>query len=418
MPNSPKNQWPYPKNFEDPFFDKFVAMINAIDASFFTTREDKNFVLFGGGIVSFNATSGELAWTAPLEAISVTSGFHWFSPSPSVGGSVVLQDGEFFYISLVRNPQTSQSCTPVAASVIPPSDDALVIAQRIGNIVVFRNGVAVSSGQSVNLFTTQLTLETRYPGVAGVQPTDEPSFVGVGAIYFDPTSVFGNGVGTKFRAILETTDALLPAECRLYNVTDGEVVAGSTLASPATVATMLTSGALTLPLTPKLYEVQVRMDGVAGPSDQIVCKMAELYFVSPSSLLTVILSQETRYVGLAGLQTTDEPSFVAVGGTYFDPTLLTPSGNGLTRSIKFRAVLETTDAGLPVECQLYNITDGALVGGSLLTSTSLAPAMVTSADLALPATPKLYEVRFRMNGVAGPSDQVACKLAELSVTWA
>lgn len=281
MPNSPRMSWPYPKEFEDPFYAKFVAFVNALDASFFTTREDKNFVLFGGGTISFNSTSGVLTWSAPIQAVSATSGIRWRIPNGTTGGSVTLQDGEFFYVELVRNPQVAQDIAAVVGSRISPSDDALIIAQRLGDVVVFRNGAAISNGQSVVLFNVQiLSQEERYVGIAGLQTTDVSTFEGKGGFFFDPTKLFGSGVGftrtIKFRAILETTDVLLPAEIRLYNITDAEVVAGSTLSSASLTPAAVESAALSLPAAPKVFEVQLRLNGVATPTDRVACKLAEL----------------------------------------------------------------------------------------------------------------------------------------------
>jgi hypothetical protein len=281
MPNSPRLNWPYPKEYEDPFYAKFVSMIEAMDASFFTTREDKNFVMFGGGVFTFNSISGLLSWTAPIQAVSATSGFRWRIPNGSGGGNVTLQDGEFFYVELTRNPQTAQDVAAVAGSRISPNDDALIIAQRLGDSIVFRNGAAISNGQSVVLFNTQiLTQEVRYVGVGGLQTNDTSTFSGVGGIFFDPTLIYGSGTGftrtIKFRAIIETNNILLPTEVRLFNITDAAVVAGSTLSTTSLTPSGVTSAALTLPATQKVYEVQIRLVGVPAPADLAACKLAEL----------------------------------------------------------------------------------------------------------------------------------------------
>ena len=275
-----------PSEDQDPWYEGIRATITAIDGAVFTTREDKNFVLFGGGTVSWNATSGLLEWDDPFEAVAATTGFHWVIPAPVTGGSITLQDGEFFFVELVRAPQSTQSIEPLVGSRINTSDNALVIAQRIGEVVVFRNGSLISHGQNVVLFGASLfSQEERYVAIAGEETTEFTTFQDRGGVFFDPTKLFGGGASVaqeiRFRTILQTTDDTtpLPAEARLWNLTDGAPVAGSVLSSSSLNAEPQVSGLLTLPLTPKVYKVQLRLDdtsGSPGISDQVACLLAEL----------------------------------------------------------------------------------------------------------------------------------------------
>jgi hypothetical protein len=151
MPLSPKMNWPYPKEFQDPWWDIFEAFVKAMDASVFTTREDKNLTFFGGGTFSFDAGTNNVSWTAPLVAQSAVTGFRWYVPDSSFGGSVTVNDGELLYVDLVRAPQAAQNIPAVAAQVIS-SDNALAIAQRIGSVLYFRNGILLLDGQSGPVF--------------------------------------------------------------------------------------------------------------------------------------------------------------------------------------------------------------------------------------------------------------------------
>ena len=287
---SPRLNWPFPNEDQDPWFEKFRAFINAVDASFFTTREDKNFVLFGGGTVSFSATTGLLSWTSPLEAVAATTGFHWNIPAPVTAGSVTLQDGEFFFVELTRAPQSVQSLAPIAGSRINTNDNSLVIAQRLGSAVIFRNGAVIGDGQSAILFGPRVLMTVaEIVGVAGLQQTDGVLYEGVGGMRFDPTAYFPGGIGVvqviKFQAILETTDDVtpLPANVILRNITDGGTIAASALASSSLTPEMVESAPLVLgvdlPNGLRDYEVQIKLDDTSGSptaSDRVACKHAAL----------------------------------------------------------------------------------------------------------------------------------------------
>lgn len=293
MATTQRLKWPVPKEDQDPWLDVFLAFANSVDASFFTTREDKNFILFGGGAVTFDATTGNLTWASPLEAVSATSGLHWLIPDPSNGATVTLQDGEFLFVELTRNPQTTQSVVPRVGSQITPSDDAVVLAQRIGSVVVWRNGAVIASGQTIVLFGPRVfTQVAEVIGVAGIQETDVTTFLGIGGFRFNPALYYPGGLGVTrqifFEAMLETTDDTtpLPAEIKLRNITDGGDVTNSTLSSTSLTPEIQTSSALTiggdLPDAEKDYEVQLRLDdtsGAPGPSDRVACKMAKLRIV-------------------------------------------------------------------------------------------------------------------------------------------
>lgn len=287
---SPRLNWPFPNEDQDPWFEKFRAFITAVDASFFTTREDKNFVLFGGGTVSFNATTGVLSWTSPLEAVAATTGFHWLIPAPATAGSVTLQDGEFFFVELTRAPQSIQSLATIAGSRINTNDNSLVLAQRVGSAVIFRNGEVIGDGQSIILFGPRvLTQVAEVIGVAGLQDTDAVIYEGVGGFRFNPADFFPGGAGivrtVKFQALLETTDDVtpLPANIILRNITDGGTIAATALASSSLTPEMVESAALNigtdLPNGLRDYEVQIRVDdtsGAPGIADRIAVKHAAL----------------------------------------------------------------------------------------------------------------------------------------------
>lgn len=65
------------------------------------------------------------------------------------------------------------------------------------------------------------------------------------------------------------------------------------------------------------------------------------------------------------------------------------------KSVYFEAVLYTTTAGVTAYVRLYNVTDGAVVSGSEVSTSSTAGMMRTSGALSLPSGSKIYRVEVK-----------------------
>lgn len=111
------------------------------------------------------------------------------------------------------------------------------------------------------------------------------------------------------------------------------------------------------------------------------------------------------------LKAVDENIFTNVGASRISTTYLPV----ITTTVTFSALLTAT-AGKTAECQLYNMTDGAIVVGSVLSSSSLSPDF-QSAVITLASGAKDYLVQLRMTTASGGTDQVTCSSAMLTLTW-
>lgn len=154
MPNTPRTQIPYPDENSNPFFDSFVAMINAIDASIYATRENRDIVIMNGGAVTWTASSGALTWAADIELYSSIVGYVWRIAGP---GSVTLNDGDLVYLTLVRAPVANVVIPTHIGQRVPNvvrGDDQLLLAVRRGSRVYFRNGKVINDGDNLQLFTS------------------------------------------------------------------------------------------------------------------------------------------------------------------------------------------------------------------------------------------------------------------------
>lgn len=151
---------PFPDEDQDPWYEAFVAFANAIDASLFASREDRNVILHGGGVFLFNSTTGLLTWSSSIDIVDAPTGFLWQVSA----GEVSLQDGEWLFVDLPRGLTQNRSLSPqTPASTLPPTDTAFGIALRIGSNIYFRNGRLLAAGSSA----TVLEFETTAGGGGG-----------------------------------------------------------------------------------------------------------------------------------------------------------------------------------------------------------------------------------------------------------
>lgn len=149
---------PYPGRTEDPFYDAFKAMVNAMDIRHYASREDRNLLLTGGGTFSFVIAGpiGTLSFTADLDILSATTGFL----EAVLPTSIELEDGEFFYVNLVRAPLTEVVLGIGIATSIPSGapTDSFVLGVRKGTRVIFRTGAVLNDGDSIAIFEAGSTI--------------------------------------------------------------------------------------------------------------------------------------------------------------------------------------------------------------------------------------------------------------------
>lgn len=114
----------------------------------------------------------------------------------------------------------------------------------------------------------------KVPGLAGAVTTNLTGPLSVGSIVLDPTN-YPTGATFKFEAVMSTEATLAVATLRLYNLTDGEVVSGSTITTNSLTLARVESAALTVGASSgnlknslKMYEIQLYRAG--GGSDDFV----------------------------------------------------------------------------------------------------------------------------------------------------
>jgi hypothetical protein len=93
---------------------------------------------------------------------------------------------------------------------------------------------------------------------------------------------------------------------------------------------------------------------------------------------------------LAGVTSTDSVGFVTVGAIS-----ITPANYPNLDSVTWEAIVETTNAYDTAEVRLFNVTTGSQVAGTVLSTASLTPALLTS-SITLASGANTYEAQVRL----------------------
>ena len=153
MPVTARVKIPYPKENQDPWYEAFKAFTEGVDQGCYSPWEDRNFVIMGGGVISFDAGLAQLAWVAELELLSAVTGFLVRIDA----ATVTMNEGDILYIPVTRAPQGSPSVAASTTTKLPTTvdgNDYLVIAVRRSNRIYFRNGDVLQDGESLNIIET------------------------------------------------------------------------------------------------------------------------------------------------------------------------------------------------------------------------------------------------------------------------
>ena len=147
MATSPLMKWPFPNEGVDPWYEAFVAFVDSMDSSAYAAYDTGNIILSGGGTVAWNASTGVLSWTQP---INLTLGTTGFVESVAAGSASLTVDGQIGYVALVHGSGANVTLSLNVASVLPDTniDQNLLLFRRLGSRVFFRNGVILQNGDS------------------------------------------------------------------------------------------------------------------------------------------------------------------------------------------------------------------------------------------------------------------------------
>jgi hypothetical protein len=158
-------------------------------------------------------------------------------------------------------------------SVVPPPGHTIntlsSLALKAPNcvVIVYLGGTAwMTVGSKFDTYERSI--------VAGEESVDVTGFQTIGASALLDPADFPNTSATRWSAVIETTSVADAAEVRLFNVTLGTPVAGSTL-STTSITPAVVSSTITLDTGPNLYEAQMRL-ATTGAPNVATCRQAQV----------------------------------------------------------------------------------------------------------------------------------------------
>jgi hypothetical protein len=132
---------PYPSEKEVPFYDSYLAQVEAQDAVAFMAKVQANVMVGGGGTITFTPGTSTLTWTTDF----VVPVFHYgkkisipFGPD-NVNRHAIIPDG---YAIVVEIPYSMSDNVILPMRLLgqltPANHQQCVIGWRFGNKVYFR----------------------------------------------------------------------------------------------------------------------------------------------------------------------------------------------------------------------------------------------------------------------------------------
>jgi hypothetical protein len=391
MPLSTRAKLPYPSEQRDPWFDQFLAFVQAVDSAVYAEREDRNLVIMGGGAVSWDATTNILSWVANIELPASPVGFLW----RIVPGSLVVADNQFIYFQAVRSPTDNVNVTLSTGAQVPGliSEDAnnsILFGVRRGSRVYFRNGDVIQDGETSNIFESSgATLTINYAVPAALDGGAGSGGVSLLVPAWDhkhplDMAEVGDIVATATANAAGVSNEI-PRADHAHRLEVGVLLAG-----------------VPIGLRPKLnFTAGVVVDDVGN--DRVNITLNSIGTTGNTIVREFDLLLDTD---------TDLAGFVAAGGRRFNPADHVLAGT--TVAIRFQADAYVTTGLLTGEVQLYNLTTASIVT-TLSFVGNTAPGHQESAVLVLTAANEFYEARYRVTGGAAPTDRVFVMSASLKV---
>ena len=153
MALTPRNNFPYPDEREQPFYSSFKAGELAKDASIFANSDNSNIQFHNGGIFSWDANNDLLFWTEPVQV----SGFHTAFGGEIPAGSILIQDDEVVFFEMPRLQQGQNATLQLFRSTRifkegTRLNDLRLYVARKGDTLYFYNGLSLQNGETGQLF--------------------------------------------------------------------------------------------------------------------------------------------------------------------------------------------------------------------------------------------------------------------------
>jgi hypothetical protein len=166
---TPRNEWTYPSEFEEPYFAPAQDNAIAVDAGVYANAENSQLQFLSVGVVGWDKdgispTTGLLFWSDVIQITGWSTPFKAFIAGPA---SVELDDGEVLFFLMPRLLAQDTQVEIYRANRIfllnQRLHDLRLFAARIGDVVYFYNGKSLKDGDTGLLFGGGLISTSLFP---------------------------------------------------------------------------------------------------------------------------------------------------------------------------------------------------------------------------------------------------------------
>lgn len=135
--------WVAPASQNSHWYEDFINLIEAIEASVYAGVEDRNLIVHGGGDLAFDAGTGVLSWSDTLYCDGFGTGYR----VTIAAGSKTLADGQSLVVDLVRAPSADTAAlTAVRTSLGAAKSAQIRLCKRVGARLHWRFGAVQPAG--------------------------------------------------------------------------------------------------------------------------------------------------------------------------------------------------------------------------------------------------------------------------------
>jgi len=124
-------QWIFPDKGERPYYDKISEFFNKIDGEVYVGHEKDNYVIVGGGTISYDSGQGKLTWSEAIICRNLVTGYSY---TILAGNLIGLSNGDYIYIDIDRGLNSDKQTTLKSGnSVLGMNSNMLIIGYIYGD---------------------------------------------------------------------------------------------------------------------------------------------------------------------------------------------------------------------------------------------------------------------------------------------
>lgn len=143
MPKTILNEFLYPDENQDPFYKTISSFFDLQDVAIWNSKLRSNFILAGGGTLTWNPSGDLFSWTSDFAIKHLISGFlieFEFGPDGANREATVI-DGQIIYATFASLVTANQKLNLSVSDKISKSDSNFVLGWRYGNGLYLQNGI-------------------------------------------------------------------------------------------------------------------------------------------------------------------------------------------------------------------------------------------------------------------------------------